>query len=101
MKTTSIAGIKSLNEATKAYRDKPKEEQLKSVQELLKLYQAEIDQLNRRSKNSESAFYSLYKSLFDAPDPVLGFENMIEMVTCPKLYYFIHTFMLSCIAYYY
>ena len=100
MKTTSIAGIKSLNEATKAYRDKPKEEQLKSVQELLKLYQAEIDQLNRRSKNSESAFYSLYKSLFDAPDPVLGFENMIEMVK-DVLRYIISYFYFITYYYYY
>jgi homeobox protein cut-like len=55
-KGKSIAGRKHLNEVTKAFRAKPREEQVLSVQEVLKSYQSEIDQLSRRAKSSEAAF---------------------------------------------
>lgn len=60
-KTSSINGRKKLNETTKTYRSKPAAEQLVLMNEVLREYQEEIDQLSRRSKFSESAFYHIYK----------------------------------------
>jgi homeobox protein cut-like len=85
-KTSSINGRKRLNELTKSFRAKPREEQLNAVSEVLKAYQDEIDQLSRRSKLSESAFYGLYKSIFEAPDPAIAIEGLITMVTSSSTY---------------
>lgn len=80
MKTSSISGRKRLNDATKSFRGKNRDDQAGSMTELLKLYQEEIDQLSRRSKFSESAFYSLYKSIYDAPNPSISIEGLVNMV---------------------
>ena len=80
MKTSSINGRKRLNDATKSFRGKNRDEQAGSMTELLKLYQEEIDQLSRRSKFSESAFYNLYKSIYDAPNPSISIEGLVNMV---------------------
>jgi homeobox protein cut-like len=53
MKTASMAGRKRLNEITKSFRSKTKDEQVLSVLDVLKAYQEEIDQLSKRSKFSE------------------------------------------------
>lgn len=55
-KSKSIAGRKHLNEVTKAFRAKSREDQVSLVQDVLKSYQGEIDQLSRRAKSSEAAF---------------------------------------------
>lgn len=68
-KTASIAGRKRLNEQTKAFRTLPTGEQAAMMNELLQSYQKEIDQLSSRSRLGESAFFSLYKSVYEAPDP--------------------------------
>jgi homeobox protein cut-like len=81
MKTASINGRKKLNEATKAFRSKTREEQVLGMTELLKLYQDEIDQLSNRSKFSEKSFYNLYKQVYDAPNPVTAIEGLINLVT--------------------
>lgn len=80
MKTSSINGRKRLNDATKTFRSKSRDDQTTYMTDLLKLYQEEIDQLSRRSKFSESAFYSLYKSIYDAPNPSVCIEGLINMV---------------------
>lgn len=69
-KVLSMNGRKKLNELTRLFRSKPKEEQSLLFTELLKCYQEEIDQLSKRSKYSESSFYNLYKDLNDLPDPI-------------------------------
>jgi homeobox protein cut-like len=79
-KTASITGRKKLNELTKAFRNKSKEDQLNGVTDILKAYQEEIDQLSRRSKLSESAFSAIHKSLWEAPDPVVAFEALVKNV---------------------
>ena len=61
------------------FRSKTKVEQAETVQDILKAYQDEIDQLSRRSKASESAFNSLYKSLFDCIDPIPVIENLLSV----------------------
>lgn len=87
-KTASIAGRKGLNDITKLFRSKSKEDQIDMVTELLKAYQEEIDQLSRRSKFSETAFYGLYKAVYEAPDPALTIEALINMVTTTSTHQF-------------
>lgn len=42
----------------------------KDIGAILKAYQVEIDSLTNRAKAAETSFISLYKALYDAPDPV-------------------------------
>ncbi len=81
LKTASITGRKRLNDVTKSFRSKTKEEQLLMSTDLLTAYQEEVDQLSRRSKFAEMAFFSLYKSLSEAPDPCNAIDALINMVT--------------------
>ncbi len=77
-KTASIAGRKRLNELTKSFRARTKEDQVITMAEILKAYQEEIDNLSRRCKASESAYFSIYKLLYDAPDPVEYMEQLVN-----------------------
>ena len=86
LKSASMAGRKRLNEATKAFRAKPAEEQLKMMLDVLKAYQEEIDQLSKRSKYSEAAFYGLYKAIYDAPDPATLIEDIMTHVNTSSSY---------------
>lgn len=80
LKTTSMTGRKRLNDLTKAFRARPQEQQLQGITEVLKAYQEEIDQLSRRAKFSEAAFYALYKSVFEAPDPCAALDGLVAML---------------------
>ena len=80
-KAASISGRKRLNEITKAFRAKNKEEQAETATEILKAYQEEIDQLSRRSKLSELCFYNLYKGIYEAPDPATAIDGLINTVS--------------------
>ena len=86
LKAASVAGRKRLNEATKAFRAKPKDEQLVVILDVLKAYQEEIDQLSKRSKFSESAFYGLYKAIYDAPDPTSLVDGLLNQVNSSSSY---------------
>lgn len=79
-KTASINGRRKLNDITKAFRAKPKEEQINMMTEILKCYQEEIDQLSRRSKNCETTFFTLFKALYELPDPAICIEGLINTV---------------------
>jgi homeobox protein cut-like len=79
-KTASINGRRKLNDNTKAFRSKPKEEQIGMMTDILKCYQEEIDQLSRRSKYCETTFFSLYKALFELPDPAVCIEALLNTV---------------------
>jgi homeobox protein cut-like len=68
-KTQSIAGKKMLNDLTKSFRTLSPPEQLNGINDLLRAYQKEIDQLNARAKLGEAAFFALYKAIYEAPDP--------------------------------
>ncbi|CAM9559325.1 unnamed protein product, partial [Choristocarpus tenellus] len=52
-------------------------DKLSDVQHLVKGYQEEIDSLTKRCRSSDSAFFSLYKSLYEAPDPAAALERAI------------------------
>jgi homeobox protein cut-like len=79
-KTASINGRKRLNDITKSFRSKSRDEQLVIFNDLLKAYQEEIDQLSRRSKFCEAAYGNIYKSLYEAPDPVPAMNQLINSV---------------------
>lgn len=78
MKEQCQKSRKKLAETTKAFRRCTEEEKLTSISSLLKSYQEEIDRLTKRAKCSETAFFNLYKSLHEAPDPVPALERRIE-----------------------
>ena len=81
LKNASISGRKRLNDITKSFRSKSKDEQILMMAEVLKSYQEEIDQLSRRSKFSESSFQVLYKDLSEAPDPCPVIESLMLQVS--------------------
>jgi len=80
-KAASINGRKRLNEITRSFRGKQKEDQLGMMTEVLKAYQEEIDQLIGRCKYSETSFYQLYKAVYDAPDPSQTIEQLNSQVS--------------------
>jgi homeobox protein cut-like len=61
---------KLLGGKTKEFSKLEGEERVKAFGPLLKLYQQEVDTLTRRAQLSEGFFLQLYKTLYDAPDPV-------------------------------
>ncbi|CAN8063640.1 unnamed protein product [Agarophyton chilense] len=69
----SQASRKQLTVATRALRASMAEGSTipkKDYISLLKSYQTEVDSLTNRAKFAETVFLSLYKDLYDAPDPV-------------------------------
>lgn len=69
----STSSRKQLSVDTRNFRksmSENKQVNAKEVGPLLKAYQGEIDSLTNRSKSAETSFISLYKALYDAPDPV-------------------------------
>ncbi len=81
LKSAAVARRKNLNEITKLFRSKNKEDQVNMMTEILKAYQEEIDHLSRRSKFSEGAFTGLVKTLNDTPDPCAAIESLLFTVT--------------------
>eukprot|EP00903_Cladosiphon_okamuranus_P005839 g5780.t1 len=75
-KDASLTRRKHLAELTKEFRKKPDHDKVSGVQRLVKAYQEEIDALAKRSRASDSAFFSLYKALYEAPDPAQALERM-------------------------
>lgn len=69
----SSAARKQLTVSTRSFKSSMSDHasiSKKDVGNLLKLYQTEVDALTNRSKSAESSFLSLYKALYDVPDPV-------------------------------
>jgi len=56
----------ALKEAKKAEGD----ERNKKLQELVKMFKAEVDDLTQRAKFAEEAFRTLFTCLYEAPDPM-------------------------------
>ncbi|KAI9022799.1 CASP C terminal-domain-containing protein [Phycomyces nitens] len=73
-----LVSRKKLAEQTREFRKIPDEEKLGQFKSLLKGYQAEIDNITRRTKFSENAFLTLYKLLVNAPDPAPLFEAAVD-----------------------
>ncbi|XP_052463960.1 homeobox protein cut-like 1 isoform X7 [Carassius gibelio] len=65
---------KKLIDQSREFKKNTPEDLRKQIAPLLKGFQAEIDALSKRSKESEAAFLSVYKRLIDVPDPVSALE---------------------------
>ncbi|GMM30848.1 Coy1 protein [Martiniozyma asiatica (nom. inval.)] len=80
----SLLSRKALAQATKKFKKLEDSEKLSQFNDLLKLYQGEIDSLNKRNKQVETDFFSIYKSLAEVPDPTpllkTASENNKEVV---------------------
>lgn len=85
-KTASINGRKKLNEMTKAFRVRNKEEQMVSMSELLKAYQEEIDQLSKRCRFVETSYLGIYKSMYESLDPVPALEQLMNSASNTSLH---------------
>jgi homeobox protein cut-like len=79
-KDGSAKARKALGEMTRDFRRADDEQKLLTMNELLRAYQAEIDALTKRSKSAETNFFSLYRDLFEAPDPVPCLKRCLESV---------------------
>ncbi|KAI0093028.1 hypothetical protein BDY19DRAFT_921637 [Irpex rosettiformis] len=74
----SVVGRKALADRTKEFKKIPDDEKLNAWKTLLKAYQAEIDNLTKRSKTAENAFLNVYKVLAEAPDPYPLLEAAVD-----------------------
>lgn len=68
---------KKLVELSKEFKKNTSEETRKQVAPLLKNFQLEIDNLNKRSKFAETAFLNVYKNIIEIVDPVPSLEYCI------------------------
>ncbi|CAO3638102.1 unnamed protein product [Mucor fragilis] len=73
-----LVSRKKLAEQTREFKKIPDEEKLQKFKPLLKGYQAEIDNITKRTKYAENAFLTVYKLLADAPDPAPLFELAVD-----------------------
>ncbi|KAI8884818.1 hypothetical protein K501DRAFT_247112 [Backusella circina FSU 941] len=73
-----LVSRKKLAEQTREFKKIPDEEKIGHFKPLLKGYQAEIDNITRRTKYAENSFLTVYKLLADAPDPAPLFEAAID-----------------------
>ncbi|OQS06274.1 CASP isoform X2 [Thraustotheca clavata] len=76
-KESSLKSRKALAEHTKKFRRLSENEKMTALPQLLKSYQEEIDTLTKRAKFSDNAFFTLYKALYEAPDPVPALEEAL------------------------
>ena len=71
---------KLLIELIRNFKKSNSEETRLIVAPLLKSYQNEIDNLSKRSKSAEKAFFDIYKKFFDIADPVPTLEYCMENI---------------------
>jgi len=75
----TMTSRKALQEATRAFKAQGETEQVASLGPLLKQYQKEVDTLTRRARAADSAFLSLYKALYEAPDPSQALDAALAL----------------------
>jgi len=78
-KESSLKSRKKLAETTKTFRKLGDPDKISAVGGLLRAYQEEVDNLTKRAKYAENAFFMLYKGLFAAPDPVPSLEAAMDL----------------------
>ncbi|CAI8498119.1 unnamed protein product [Pichia kudriavzevii] len=78
----SLLDRKKLATKTKEFKKLEDEEKIGEINPLLKLYQNQIDSLNKKNKNVESLLFKIYKLIADAPDPKtllkIGMNSIVE-----------------------
>ncbi|XP_071766084.2 homeobox protein cut-like 1 [Centroberyx gerrardi] len=78
---------KKLIDQSREFKKNTPEDLRKQVAPLLKGFQAEIDAVSIRSKESEAAFLNVYKRLIDAPDPMPVLEACQQLqLTVQKIH---------------
>uniref|UniRef100_A0A4W5RKX5 Homeobox protein cut-like n=1 Tax=Hucho hucho TaxID=62062 RepID=A0A4W5RKX5_9TELE len=70
---------KKLIDQSREFKKNTPEDLRKQVAPLLKGFQAEIDAVSKRSKESEAAFLNVYKRFIDVPDPVSALETAQQL----------------------
>ncbi|KAJ3370301.1 hypothetical protein HDU91_006301 [Kappamyces sp. JEL0680] len=75
--TASLESRKKLAEQTKDFK-KNGAPTMADFKILLKEYQNEIDAINKRSKNAETAFLNLYKVFAEVPDPAIYIQRAMD-----------------------
>ena len=78
-KRGSVSSKKNLAEQTRNFNKLTAEESVGAVQDLLRLYQIEIESLSKRCKLAENSFSSLVSSLTPLPNPAT-LEAMVRQV---------------------
>uniref|UniRef100_A0A667X1P8 Cut like homeobox 1 n=1 Tax=Myripristis murdjan TaxID=586833 RepID=A0A667X1P8_9TELE len=75
---------KTLIDQSREFKKNTPEDLRKQVAPLLKGFQAEIDAVSKRSKESEAAFLKVYKRLIDAPacDMEISKKHLWKCQTC-------------------
>merc|ERR1712000_600645 len=66
----SVASRKRLVTESKQFFKNNSDEIRKQINPIIKLFQAEIDKLTKRSRAAETAFLNSYKRILEVPDPV-------------------------------
>ncbi len=74
----SEASRKRLIEAVKDFKTSKAETVRVEASPLIKAFQVEVDNLSKRSKAAEKAFFDVYKLLADALDPTSALETAVE-----------------------
>jgi len=69
---------RKLQETTQEFKKKSAEEKTAGMKDMLKVYQTEIDSLTKRCKVSDSNFFTLYRGLYEAPDPAAALSLMLD-----------------------
>lgn len=72
--SASLSSRKQLAAQTKAFKALDDSEKLDQMNTIIKAYQVEIDNLNKRAKGVETAFFKVYRGVSELPDlnPILS-----------------------------
>ncbi|XP_067138284.1 homeobox protein cut-like 1 isoform X4 [Centruroides vittatus] len=70
---------KRLVDLSRDFKRNTPEDVRKIVAPILKNFQAEVDNLSKRSKAAEAAFLAVYKKLIEVPDPVPSLEHCLSI----------------------
>ncbi|KAF6011057.1 hypothetical protein HII12_002650 [Brettanomyces bruxellensis] len=65
----SLVSRRNLAKRTKAFKKLSDEDKVAEIKGLLKIYQQTIDDLAKKNKTVDQAFFKIYRSIAEAPDP--------------------------------
>lgn len=74
----SDASKKALIELLREFKKSSSDEAKQSCQPVVKSFQNEVDALAKRAKAAEKAFFDIYKTMADIPDPLPILEQSVE-----------------------
>jgi len=71
----SLVSRRNLAKRTKAFKKLSDDDKVEEIKALLKVYQQTIDDLAKKNKTVDQAFFKIYRSIAEAPDP----KPLLEM----------------------